>query len=167
MLQAKLPRQVEPFKLVKQTATLSGQLPLTELEHLQACLSTTIGTVAVELVFTLDEQDKPVIKGHLKTCLALICQRCLQAVSYPIDNAFCVYLVLTDNQAKQLPAEHEPLLVENDSISVVKLIEDELILQLPMIAMHDDANCSAVKHTDRAVSQTSPFAILKNLKKEE
>jgi len=71
-----------------------------------------------------------------------------------------------------LPAEFEPYLLEGEEQSIIDLIEDELILCLPMVTLHEDA-CSGymekqnkkVKAAIEAEKESSnPFAALKSLK---
>jgi uncharacterized protein len=71
---------------------------------------------------------------------------------------------------QELPESRDAVTMTEDGLDVVALIEDELLLSLPMIPMHDDPACNrvlnALKHgEDPAVeSRPNPFAILAGLK---
>lgn len=76
------------------------------------------------------------------------------------------------NAEDELPEAYEPAQVdENGEINLVELIEDEMILELPQVAMHDDANCNvgsaniSFGEIPVADERPNPFAVLKNLKK--
>jgi uncharacterized protein len=71
-----------------------------------------------------------------------------------------------------LPEAYEPAEVnEFGEIDLTQLIEDELILALPQIPMHDDDECfmhssdMSVGVIPEAEERPNPFAVLKSLKK--
>ena len=43
--------------------------------------------------------------------------------------------------AKQLPSRYEGLLLQDDQVDLVRLLEDEILLQLPIVARHDVDDC--------------------------
>jgi uncharacterized protein len=74
--------------------------------------------------------------------------------------------------ADRLPAELDPLLIEGPT-SVREMVEDELILALPVVAMHEHAQCPAREVLEQYVPQAgssdgeerhNPFAILTSLR---
>jgi uncharacterized protein len=90
-------------------------------------------------------------------------------------------IVTSQTAAEQLPERYEPLLVpstdmedEADSeITIATIVEDELILALPQVAMHKTDECpqgeaflgSAKGEEDVAATQReNPFAVLSQLK---
>jgi len=56
--------------------------------------------------------------------------------------SFKFALINSEEEIELLPEEFEPYLVEGDEQSIIELIEDELLLCLPMVTIHDDS-CSA------------------------
>jgi uncharacterized protein len=79
----------------------------------------------------------------------------------------------SDEEAKRLPDQYDPLVAGGQSLSVAQLIEDEVLLALPAIPRHDDAVCTAVNAVmmeerhgegDSAESSASPFSVLARLK---
>jgi uncharacterized protein len=99
--------------------------------------------------------------------LVMRCERCLEPVTQSIKSDFRFGLVSSEDEAGLLPREFEPLLVEGSELSLVDLLEDELLLSLPIVARHEDA-CSELlqKHKkDEGVQQDTyrPFAALKDL----
>jgi len=76
------------------------------------------------------------------------------------------------DEAAELPEEYDPLLVAGERVRLADLVEDELILALPQIPMHDPGECQAAAvGTDSAAApegtaeRASPFASLAELRR--
>lgn len=119
-----------------------------------------------------DADKRPTIGGHIQGKLVLECQRCLEDVTEQIDIDFRLVLVKHEDQAKQLP-EEEVLVVDADSVSLYGIIEDEVMLSLPIVIMHPEEECAATGileglrepvEQDQADEKENPFAVLKSLK---
>ncbi|MDX1451168.1 MAG: YceD family protein [Oleiphilaceae bacterium] len=168
-----LPKSIDPFKYADQSKVLEGSLSVHLLDRAVEMLAGSQGSIAVRLEFGRDEQNIRVLKGTLSTRVALECQRCLEAVEKDIHSEFALGIVLSDEQAKHLPKDYEPLLVESDKVDLFEVIEEELILSLPMFAYHDA--CSAhdesgkserIEHNEQESEpkRPNPFSVLSDLK---
>ncbi|MBX9705765.1 MAG: YceD family protein [Gammaproteobacteria bacterium] len=167
----KLPESIEVIRLARAEQALSGVIPVADMPRLCTSLADTQGEVYVELECGIDSEGLVFIKGQLQTELHLVCQRCLQTMSLVMGSDFVVSPVVNDSQAKNLPVYYEPALMDEDErLSLTGLIEDEIILQLPIIAMHDPQQCpvslGAVNDIVEIVEEEkiSPFAKLEALK---
>jgi len=124
------------------------------------------------LDFDLDEFGVPQVVGLLKTDLALVCQRCLERYDYPVKIDLSLNWVRSEQELKKLPLRYEPFLVESIPLRLNDVIEDELLLALPAIAMHDLKDCEAAKFVTKDASaeikkeKPNPFAVLAELKKD-
>ena len=136
-----LPLKINPFELCERNITLDGQLPLQQLARIAAVLENPTGKVNIQLIFGREKLGRHYIKGHVAATMVLQCQRCGQPVSYDINVEPCLSPVIDDIQAKQLPKEYDPLLTGGESISLVELVEEELLLSLPMIPKHEQGKC--------------------------
>jgi uncharacterized protein len=106
------------------------------MSRLRSSLSSDEGEVRVDLSFGVDEEGIRFIKGHMETCLILECQRCLEPFSYEIIGDFMSGIVRTEKEADRLPERYDPLLVPESSLVLGEMIEDELIISLPIVPMH-------------------------------
>ncbi len=163
-----LPDTIKPQSLVDTGGQINGFILLNKMKRLVAQLASDDGQAEVNVSFGRDLQGIRYIKGSIKTELLLICQRCLESVAIPIDLALNLGLIINTDQAEELPEEYEPLLIEGQSLSLTQVIEDELILALPIVAMHPESACS-MKITDATkiqadVEKPHPFAALAALK---
>ena len=173
--QHRLPLEVDPFRMAELGRCMSGKIKLDTLKRLLPLLESTTGTIDVELEFGIDEGGISHLHGKLETTLTLKCQRCLQAMDYPLQNEFRLALVHSDGEAERLPEQYEPQIVETTPMHMLDMIEDEILLSIPHIPMHDEALCSVRPVHDKAelVEQqegvsvkTNPFAVLEKLKKD-
>jgi len=128
------------------------------------------GVSAVELEFDRDAQNLRILKGKLDAEVNLLCQRCLHPVKKRIRSEFQLGIVMTDEQAQNLPRVYEPLLVEHDEKLVIQdVVEEELILSLPMFAYHDDCEASDYPQVEDIAEiveeeKVNPFDVLAKLK---
>lgn len=143
-MQTELPDHIDPWKLAAAAGRLEGTLPLAALPRLRELLHTAAGRVAVSLQAGVDDRGVHFIGGRAVTALELICQRCLAPLVWPLDIPFRLGLIRHEREADDLPGEYEPLLAAAAELAVADLVEDELILALPLIALHaDTGECRA------------------------
>ena len=163
-----LPDTIKPQSLIDTGGQLSGYHKLAAMERLSAMLASNDGIVEARLVFGKDYQGIRFIKGTLKAELLLTCQRCLETVPYPVDLDLSLAILGSEDQAAELPEEYDPLVLESQSLSLSTLIEDELILALPIVAMHPESECTNRMVTDTTdrhnADKPHPFAALAQLK---
>lgn len=172
---------IEPFELAAQRRTLEGQLSVSAMPRLIQSLSTDdaeeIGRYHVDYVlnFGVDEGGVPGVTGTVQTALPIECQRCLETMEFPVSLDIRLALVKSRESAQQLPENYDPLLVSQDiEISVESIIEDELILALPQVAMHEIKDCpkgesfrntgDGAAENGAAPQRENPFAMLAQLK---
>ncbi|HED33355.1 MAG TPA: hypothetical protein ENJ08_03935 [Gammaproteobacteria bacterium] len=127
---------------------LQGKWPLNRLKRLADAVFSDRGELEANLVF--DRAGRiPFIDGKITAVLHLQCQRCMQEMELKVDNKFKLGLVLNETQAAELPDEFEPYLVESDTNYLAEILEEELLLALPLVAKHD-FNCSEFVVTDNS-----------------
>jgi len=175
---------IEPLALAARGRTLEGRLPVSLLPRLLPLLapmalaadtpgSSMQGDVAYSLEFGTDEGGNPRVVGSVKATLPLICQRCMETMEFPVLTRTRLGIVSSRAAAQQLPECYDPLLVLDDEVTLASIIEDELILALPQVAMHDSKECpqgEAFLNTGRGqedaatAQRENPFAVLSQLK---
>lgn len=172
MLTSRLPARVEPYRLAARGDRIEGLVALAELKRLTEEVGAQDGDAHVRLTFGHDAQGRRIIEGSLAVTLQLPCRRCLQPVERSVNSEFLLGMVSSDSLAAELPSTHEPVLVEDEQLNLLALVEDELILSLPQVVYHAEADCP-VSHdqlssgVDTDVSdppRESPFDVLRHLK---
>jgi len=153
---------------------LEGTLPLVSMQRLMLQLvpdTDETNKVDVTLEFGVDIQGIKFLSGHITAPVKLVCQRCMKAMDFNVDANIKLAMVKSTEEAEELPDMYEPLLVDEPELSLVELIEDELMLALPIVALHSNDNCSAVVEKELQGTQAleteakpNPFVVLAQLK---
>lgn len=168
-MSSRLPVEIDPIRLIEKNTQLQGSLTISEMQRLSDLLSGDSGSVSVSLLF-YQEGDVKTISGHVKTTLTVECQRCLEPLNLAIDKDFRLGVVSSDLQAKHLPKQYDPLLLTDESTRLSELIEDELILSIPDIPVHEECRYRQQFGQQEAAEEerkANPFAILANIKSKE
>ncbi|MDD2865406.1 MAG: YceD family protein [Methylococcales bacterium] len=169
-MQNRLPEIIDPLHLADKRGELHGQIPIKSLIRLTEDLVNDEGFVSVDLYFGREGRLAK-IDGKLKATLNLQCQNCLESVKYEIDHNVNLGIATTFEQVERLPDEVEPLLLEEETMPLATLVEDELLLNLPDYPRHEHdcmANEIVKKYTatfeeEAATKKTNPFSVLANL----
>lgn len=165
-----LPRSVDALKLCQQQALVAGFLPLAGLRRLSEALCCAEGEAEVELEFRLDEQARKIVHGHLKAVMPMVCQRCLEQMKVPVDVSLSLALVWSDEQAARLPRSLDPVLMESQELDLHGLLEEELLLALPLVPHHEPGvcrpppSCTTQPVEQPVVRKDNPFQVLAELK---
>ncbi|MBS0359566.1 MAG: DUF177 domain-containing protein [Proteobacteria bacterium] len=114
-------------------------MTLSELERLSPQLCDSDGQVQVTLDFGTDLEGQAYVKGAVSANLSLICQRCMQPMDYPVESQFSLGVVKDADAIEKLSSQYEPLLVREDgTVETAELIEEELLLSLPIVPKHKE-----------------------------
>lgn len=169
-MQKRLPERIQPYRACERGLILEGDCPLSALTRLAGALYESNGSVAAVLRFGYDEEHNPVITGHVEGELTLQCQRCMAPYAHPIRVEIRLALAHSLRESEGLTSAYEPFIAEADDASLYELIEDELILNLPVVARHPEGQCleriEERLHADVEPQRENPFAVLKRLKSE-
>jgi uncharacterized protein len=106
----------------------------------------------------------------VNTSLPLICQRCLGPVDVPLVIERAFRFVETEAQAEQEDdASPEDLLVLSRDFDLAALMEDEVLMELPVVPRHEVCPVPvklavADANFDESAPKPNPFAVLAGLK---
>ncbi len=163
-----LPRLVDPRKLASQGMSVKGEITTRDLPRLCEVVLGEPSNARVELTFARDRGGQDRLDGTVICDVTLVCQRCLLPVAVPLSARVSVGVVASDEQARTLDGELEPWIVVEESGDLFELIEEELLLALPMIAFHAPEQCQGRSHYSTGKAEDpvaeNPFQVLKNLK---
>ncbi len=168
-----LPEQIAPFKLARQGVSLQGGFTLDKMARLADSLVDLQGGVEVDLHFDVDEQGVSHMHGQLNAQVNVECQRCMRPMQVPVMSDVSVAFVTSTEQVGDLPEAYEPCVLDEDVTALVDLVEDELILALPIVSVHPDQACQSwFEQQGRQPAEEAPveekknpFAVLESLKK--
>jgi len=164
-----LPKTVDPFRYASHGRHLTGNLPVNGMSRLLPDLLSDQSQVTVDLEFGVDESIKVSwMKGQIKTCVELQCQRCLESFSYDIIASFLLGLVRKMEDVERLPSRYDPLLVADGVLVLNDIIEEELIINLPVVPKHPPEVCKVQLHQEPLLSKgKNPFEVIGLLREDD
>jgi uncharacterized protein len=165
----RLPRHIDPRKFANQGLDLQGDIAVSDLNRLASLVLDKAGEVKVVLEFGVDEERHRVITGEAQCAVSVTCQRCLEPVEIVLDAEINLAMVWDEERAKQLPKTLDPLILPEGPADIYTIIEDELLLELPMVSYHDKDCIEQTSFGDEEVvtetkSSKNPFQVLEQLK---
>lgn len=147
----------------------AGELDLASLTRLRDSLGSIEGVVTCEIEFDTDEFDQAYVEVRAQSELPLVCQRTLEVYRQPVSIGLRLGLMRREDEEAALPPGYEPLLVPADGmVALADLIEDELILALPLVPARPDSALVGQEESAAEEAQEdakpNPFAVLKSLR---
>ncbi|MCR9279231.1 MAG: YceD family protein [Pseudomonadaceae bacterium] len=128
----------------------------------------------VEASFRMDEHGQCRVRGTVSIELALECQRCLEPVAQVIEASLDAVIVDTEAAAIQVGKRSDVIMADAGELLASELIEDELLLALPVDRCGDDQcpRMPPLVYVDPAAAEPltadeeseSPFSVLAQLK---
>ncbi|ANJ68135.1 hypothetical protein A9404_12815 [Halothiobacillus diazotrophicus] len=74
----------------------------------------------------------------VRTEVEQACARCLQPMTIPVTGQSLLQFVYSDEQAQHVMDECEPVLMDDEgAVSLVDLLEDEALMAVPSVVMHE------------------------------
>ncbi len=116
-----------------------------------------------ELRFGLFE-GRPTVDARVSGTVVLICQRCLTPCEVAVDEATPLIVLATVEDAA--PAGFDPILGNAERLPVIEVIEEQLLLGLPLVATHAPGTGCGIRPEpvqDEASDRQKPFANLREL----
>nr|WP_174507516.1 YceD family protein [Acinetobacter sp. Marseille-Q1620] len=175
------PAQIEPFKWAEQGFIWSGTLPLSRFARIarEAVGSIDNQLINIDCKLSMDAYHRIVwLDGRVETKVPMECQRCLEAVEISLVSDFHLALVDDESLIERLDEDADFIVLgESESttkgdyatpatIDLLALLEDELLLLVPLSPKHD-----ACEHKHQPTVQDiveekrdNPFDVLASLK---
>ncbi len=172
MQKVKLPLAVDAVRSAQKRLDYSGIYTPGQVARLAASVVSVDSDVQTSLSFDIDNLRLAVINGQSDVTVTLECQRCGKPFEHQVHATYCFSPVRNDEQAEALPEAYEPIEVDEfGEVDLLAMIEDEIILSLPVVPVHESEHCE-VSDADMVfgklpaeVEKPNPFAVLASLKK--
>jgi len=171
----KLPDLIDPVHSAQHHKRFVSRVNQSQMSRLTELLVETRNDVEIDAEFYQDTVTKfPAFKMQIATVLMLQCQRSLKTFEFPVSSSVQGVFVETLAVADEVPKEIEVFELEDEKISLIELIEEEILLNIPMIPIDESSEMEYQNSEEptkppkeKTVTETAekpnPFAALKQL----
>jgi uncharacterized protein len=166
-----LPDRVDCAHLADDAVVLERVYSLGEMPRLQDLLADPQGSVHASFSFAKVDSGRVGATVAIESVAQLVCQRCLQSFAYPLTGKSEIEFAGSSSPGAA-ESQREFYVMDEGSVSLRELAEEELLLALPIVAMHEPQACeqAVTEETDGEIhgmsdDRTRPFASLKTLLK--
>jgi DUF177 domain-containing protein len=157
---------IHPERIADKPIVFQGRIDLDDFPRLEESLANRDAQLDYTVTARLDKQRRKVVSCIIEGFVFLTCQTTLEAFRHAIS--IDDRLVLVDDESQLPPIEQESdaedYLVADEPLDVLDLVEDAVLLALPMVprkpGLEEARPASAPKDPEK-----SPFAALASLKK--
>lgn len=172
-MQPLIPEYLDLIQKADLGCEIEGDWPLQKLDRLADLLLDPQGYVSSRLSLGREGRLR-YVTGDVCAEVQVTCQRCMQAMPLTLKADISLGLVSDEAQGDQLPDGYEPLLVIDGKTRLPDVIEDELLLAMPLVPMHDFDCSDYLQQQQQRMSdeaeqaaaekvQQNPFSVLKDL----
>lgn len=161
-------RSWEVDRLVAGQLSFECEIPLAQMPRLQDRLfdqAQAERTARATLNFG-KAHGADVARVAVSAQVPLRCERCMGRCEWPVAAEATLALVAALAAADRVPGGFEPVLAEGGRVRLLDLVEEELLLALPLIARHASAmDCRAIESDARSDADVTqkPFSQLREL----
>ncbi|MCX7143958.1 MAG: DUF177 domain-containing protein [Proteobacteria bacterium] len=154
------PAAIDGLAFARSAATLQGRLGLESLPRLaqSGCSASVLDFV---LKGEINERGRPGLRLVVDGSVRLECQRCLDSLDLPLHLVAELQFAASDEEIGAADDDAERILAGRE-MSITALVEDEVLLALPMVPKHE--RCGAAMNVESG-AQVSAFQALAALKK--
>jgi len=165
-MQGKLKQRYQIHKEVSRNGYFHGQIDVEKLSRLCELLASDHGEITLNFEFKNSDFDVPMVSGDIQTSLQVECQRCLQAMETELGFEFKLLVDADDDIVRE--SSLDTVYSEDGNIDIFEVVEDEIILALPLVSMHSNDACNehwqAADNSQQPAVRENPFSVLKDLK---
>jgi uncharacterized protein len=159
---------IHPERISEKPLVFEGKVDLEEFPGLEESVATPEVELRFKVTARLDKQRRKVVSCIIEGFVFLTCQTTLEDFRHEIS--IDERLVLVDDESGLPPIEEESdaedYLVADGPVDVLDLVEDAILLALPMVPRKPGIGEKHVELNDGG-KRESPFAALASLKKRD
>lgn len=130
-----LPESIDPGRLLGEEDGLSGIWPAARCQPALQTTERMLTDVTIDIVAT-DTGRGVKLDGRIRAELELVCQRCLRAMDWTLDDSIKLLLVRPGQAVSESEGYEVLELDEHGHIGTAEWIEEEIILRIPGIPVH-------------------------------
>lgn len=149
-------------ELVAREAPVNLAFPVSKLPRLAALVpagqlaASVAGTgIDARLGFDAGTEGHPRLHLEVSGAVPVVCQRCLEAMAWPVDVDVLLTMIDRDAEAASLADPFDTVVLVDGALWTIELIEDEVLAALPLAPRHPDMSCAGAV-ADEPISEGRP-----------
>lgn len=160
-----LPDMLNAALAADKKQTVSRLYALASFTRLGGLVQSTDGELALNLRFRRDRNNRILLSGNISGQITAQCQRCLEPVSLQLELPLELVLARQNGSVGATAAGRETYRCDPTNLELDSLVEEEILLSMPLVTMHEDgdADCRKIGEQPVAGDVQRPFADLRNL----
>lgn len=127
-----IPREIKASVGLLRSQRFGGDCNPAEMPRLQSELAAPSAPLQVQLELRRDRQGQW-LRGSIDGALMLECQRCAATYAWKLDLQVALLLVESEAEEQRVLEFADPYRIENDHLPLRELVEDEVLLALPIV----------------------------------
>lgn len=127
--------------LAVRQAELEGEFSIAAMPRLAEYLGSATGAVTARFAFSRTDPGWIRLEMTLRSRLGVVCQRCLGALDLDVSERVELAIVADESRYGALPASLEPVEFDGERLSLQQLVEDEMIVAVPLVPRHAPGRC--------------------------
>jgi len=158
---------IDSLEFARNKQVLHGKIAVASLPRLQDVVFSSDEMLEYELSGRMDQHGTLSLHCEVKGALQLSCQRCLGAFAYQVGVKSDLILVKDEVALAEIDEDEREdvdVILADPHLDVLSLIEEEILLDLPMAPVHPIAECNVKDAGQESSRQGKAFEALAVLK---
>ena len=154
---------IDSLEFARESKVHAFSLEAADLPKIAEMAVETVKPLSVKIESGVRRDGKPFIDLEIVGSLLLECQRCLEGFESEINSRSRFIIAPTEDALADLSDESDDVnsILAEHEFDLIRFVEDELLLSLPMIPKHDEGVCTRPESVIDSEDVTNPFRILK------
>jgi uncharacterized protein len=134
---------VDSLRFARSGETLAGEYLVSDMSRLCDMLASDDGVIRFQLSGSM-AAGRPTLQLELATDLNMVCQRCLETYTQSVHGESIMPIARDERELARWERE-DPLIdaqIADPRLDVRNLVEDEILLSLPLMPRHAEGECS-------------------------
>ncbi len=153
---------INSLEFARGSEQLRGEVPVSALSRLADSLFDMQGELKFELTGGSDSKQRLQLLLTVAGSINLKCQRCLGSLAFPLSVQSKLLLLTGDAGGETAEIDDLDGVPADAHADIGSLVEDEILLAIPLAPRHAEGQCSAAVES-AGTRSASPFAALARL----
>ncbi len=159
---------IDSLDFARNGQQITGEILVNQLSRLSDVFESKQDLLQYTVTGRVGLYEIPQLDVALTGTAQIICQRCLQGMTYAVavSNSICLrtQAQLAELDNSDVDEEYESVLADAQ-LDVWQLLEEEILLSLPIAPKHLIGECQTVNGSQPQQKESHPFAALAKLKR--